>query len=136
MVYEAGKQSMAWMETDYSKHFRWKRNGGWSFWARKELWLTRPSTLKKVCAHFCFRLNSRFQVYCDFHGHSRKKNVFMYGCSTAATIAASSSSSGELDSDIADSVRERIAELSSSDSTSSVDPSDIVEDPSYRVSVF
>ena len=60
----------------------------------------------------------------------------MYGCSTAATIAASSSSSGELDSDIADSVRERIAELSSSDSTSSVDPSDIVEDPSYRVSVF
>ena len=26
MVYEAGKQSMAWMETDYSKdtHFRWK----------------------------------------------------------------------------------------------------------------
>ncbi len=22
-----------------------------------------------------------FQVYCDYHGHSRKKNVFLYGCS-------------------------------------------------------
>lgn len=22
-----------------------------------------------------------WQVFCDFHGHSRKKNVFMYGCS-------------------------------------------------------
>ena len=21
------------------------------------------------------------QVYCDYHGHSRKKNVFLYGCS-------------------------------------------------------
>jgi len=21
---------------------------------------------------------------CDFHGHSRKKNIFMYGCSTAS----------------------------------------------------
>ena len=28
------------------------------------------------------------QVYCDFHGHSRRKNVFMYGCSVAATNAA------------------------------------------------
>ena len=74
------------------------------------------------------------QVYCDFHGHSRKKNVFMYGCSTAATIAASSSSSGEADSgDLVDSVRERVAELSGSDSTSSMDPSDIDEDPGYRV---
>lgn len=73
-------------------------------------------------------------VYCDFHGHSRKKNVFMYGCSTAATIAASSSSSGEADSgDLVDSVRERVAELSGSDSTSSMDPSDIDEDPGYRV---
>ncbi len=25
------------------------------------------------------------QIYCDFHGHSRKKNVFMYGCSISAT---------------------------------------------------
>lgn len=74
------------------------------------------------------------QVYCDFHGHSRKKNVFMYGCSTAATIAASSSSSGEADSgDLVDSVRERVAELSGSGSTSSMDPNDIDEDPGYRV---
>lgn len=71
-------------------------------------------------------------VYCDFHGHSRKKNVFMYGCSTAATIAANSSSSGDVDSDLVDSVRERVAELSGSDSTSSMDPSDIDEDPGYR----
>lgn len=72
-------------------------------------------------------------VYCDFHGHSRKKNVFMYGCSTAATIAASSSSSGEADGgDLVDSVRERVAELSGSDSASSMDPSDIDEDPGYR----
>lgn len=74
------------------------------------------------------------QVYCDFHGHSRKKNVFMYGCSTAATTAASSSSSGEADGgDLVDSVRERVAELSGSDSASSMDPSDIDEDPGYRV---
>lgn len=73
------------------------------------------------------------KVYCDFHGHSRKKNVFMYGCSTAATIAASSSSSVDVNSDLVDSVRERVAELSGSDSTSSMDPSDVDEDPGYRV---
>ncbi|XP_005387985.1 PREDICTED: cytosolic carboxypeptidase 1 isoform X2 [Chinchilla lanigera] len=25
-------------------------------------------------------------VYCDYHGHSRKKNVFMYGCSVKETV--------------------------------------------------
>nr|XP_033783692.1 cytosolic carboxypeptidase 1 isoform X2 [Geotrypetes seraphini] len=25
-------------------------------------------------------------VYCDYHGHSRKKNVFMYGCSMKETV--------------------------------------------------
>eukprot|EP00069_Balaena_mysticetus_P019804 bmy_12573T0 len=25
-------------------------------------------------------------VYCDYHGHSRKKNVFMYGCSIKETV--------------------------------------------------
>uniref|UniRef100_A0ACB8ER33 Uncharacterized protein n=1 Tax=Sphaerodactylus townsendi TaxID=933632 RepID=A0ACB8ER33_9SAUR len=25
-------------------------------------------------------------VYCDYHGHSRKKNVFMYGCSIKETM--------------------------------------------------
>ena len=24
-----------------------------------------------------------FQVYCDYHGHSRRKNIFIYGCSAA-----------------------------------------------------
>ena len=57
----------------------------------------------------------------------------MYGCSTAATLAASSSSSAE--SDLVDSVRERVAELSGSDSTSSMDPSDVDEDPGYRASI-
>ncbi len=24
--------------------------------------------------------NRRIALFCDFHGHSRKKNVFIYGC--------------------------------------------------------
>uniref|UniRef100_UPI00398F85EE cytosolic carboxypeptidase 4 n=1 Tax=Pristiophorus japonicus TaxID=55135 RepID=UPI00398F85EE len=31
-------------------------------------------------------------VYCDYHGHSRKKNVFMYGCSLKETLWQSGSS--------------------------------------------
>lgn len=27
-----------------------------------------------------YKLCMYSQVYCDFHGHSRKKNIFMYGC--------------------------------------------------------
>ena len=45
MVYEARKQSMAWMETDYSKHmhFRWKIK--WRLeWVRQELWVRRWSS--------------------------------------------------------------------------------------------
>lgn len=60
----------------------------------------------------------------------------MYGCSTAATIAAAAASSpgsGDVDSDLIDSVRERVVELSGSDSTSSMDQADIDEDPGYRV---
>lgn len=60
----------------------------------------------------------------------------MYGCSTAATIAASAASSpgsGDGDSDLIDSVRERVVELSGSDSTSSMDQADVDEDPGYRV---
>lgn len=26
------------------------------------------------------------QVFCDFHGHSQKKNVFIYGCSVKETL--------------------------------------------------
>jgi len=33
-------------------------------------------------------INKSPLIYCDFHGHSRKKNVFMYGCSVSATHAA------------------------------------------------
>ncbi|KAJ8262796.1 hypothetical protein COCON_G00152530 [Conger conger] len=32
-------------------------------------------------------------VFCDYHGHSRKKNVFMYGCSLKETVWQTSSSS-------------------------------------------
>ncbi|XP_067827511.1 cytosolic carboxypeptidase 4 [Heptranchias perlo] len=31
-------------------------------------------------------------VYCDYHGHSRKKNIFMYGCSLKETLWQSGSS--------------------------------------------
>lgn len=31
------------------------------------------------------------QVFCDYHGHSRKKNVFLYGCSIKETLWASGS---------------------------------------------
>jgi len=24
--------------------------------------------------------NRKIWLFCDFHGHSRKKNIFMYGC--------------------------------------------------------
>ncbi|KAL0186316.1 hypothetical protein M9458_017986, partial [Cirrhinus mrigala] len=30
-------------------------------------------------------------VFCDYHGHSRKKNVFMYGCSIKETVWQTSS---------------------------------------------
>nr|XP_057928088.1 cytosolic carboxypeptidase 1 isoform X2 [Doryrhamphus excisus] len=41
-------------------------------------------------------------VFCDYHGHSRKKNVFMYGCSLKETIWQSSISaaSSELHEDL------------------------------------
>ncbi|XP_015217670.1 cytosolic carboxypeptidase 1 isoform X2 [Lepisosteus oculatus] len=41
-------------------------------------------------------------VYCDYHGHSRKKNVFMYGCSIKETVWQTnvSASSCELQEDL------------------------------------
>uniref|UniRef100_A0A8C5EP96 Cytosolic carboxypeptidase 1 n=1 Tax=Gouania willdenowi TaxID=441366 RepID=A0A8C5EP96_GOUWI len=41
-------------------------------------------------------------VFCDYHGHSRKKNVFMYGCSLKETVWQSniSASSTELQEDL------------------------------------
>ncbi|KAK7933804.1 hypothetical protein WMY93_004700 [Mugilogobius chulae] len=41
-------------------------------------------------------------VFCDYHGHSRKKNVFMYGCSVKETVWQSniSATSSDLQEDI------------------------------------
>ncbi|KAJ4940489.1 hypothetical protein JOQ06_026789 [Pogonophryne albipinna] len=41
-------------------------------------------------------------VYCDYHGHSRKKNVFMYGCSVKETVWQSniSATSSDLQEDL------------------------------------
>ncbi|XP_063769851.1 cytosolic carboxypeptidase 1 isoform X1 [Pseudophryne corroboree] len=36
-------------------------------------------------------------VYCDYHGHSRKKNVFMYGCSIKETIWHTNTSAASSD---------------------------------------
>ncbi|KGL79852.1 Cytosolic carboxypeptidase 1, partial [Tinamus guttatus] len=36
-------------------------------------------------------------VYCDYHGHSRKKNVFMYGCSIKETMWHTNVSSSSCD---------------------------------------
>lgn len=42
------------------------------------------------------------QVFCDYHGHSRKKNVFMYGCSVKETVWQSSitATSSDLQEDL------------------------------------
>nr|XP_060618077.1 cytosolic carboxypeptidase 1 isoform X1 [Anolis sagrei ordinatus]XP_060618078.1 cytosolic carboxypeptidase 1 isoform X1 [Anolis sagrei ordinatus]XP_060618079.1 cytosolic carboxypeptidase 1 isoform X1 [Anolis sagrei ordinatus]XP_060618080.1 cytosolic carboxypeptidase 1 isoform X1 [Anolis sagrei ordinatus]XP_060618081.1 cytosolic carboxypeptidase 1 isoform X1 [Anolis sagrei ordinatus] len=39
-------------------------------------------------------------VFCDYHGHSRKKNVFMYGCSIKETMWHTSAASCELVEDL------------------------------------
>ncbi|XP_044129566.1 cytosolic carboxypeptidase 1 isoform X1 [Bufo gargarizans] len=36
-------------------------------------------------------------VYCDYHGHSRKKNVFMYGCSIKETVWHTNASAASRD---------------------------------------
>ena len=48
---------------------------------------TNPSKLlhptiyfSKQLAKSCSQIDQSILFYCDFHGHSRKKNVFMYGC--------------------------------------------------------
>ncbi|XP_032696449.1 cytosolic carboxypeptidase 1 isoform X4 [Lontra canadensis] len=40
---------------------------------------------------------STLQVYCDYHGHSRKKNVFMYGCSIKETVWHTSDNAASCD---------------------------------------
>ena len=57
MVSEVRKQSMAWMETDYSKHtyFRWKITLRLRHLARQELWVRWPlkKKLKKKLTKNC-----------------------------------------------------------------------------------
>ena len=35
--------------------------------------------MKKLMQRCC-ATESGVELYCDFHGHSRKKNIFVYGC--------------------------------------------------------
>ena len=37
---------------------------------------------KGVLSYIKQVLNKDIFLYCDFHGHSRKKNMFLYGCSS------------------------------------------------------
>lgn len=50
----------------------------------------------------CVRACASTQVFCDYHGHSRKKNVFMYGCSVKETVWQSNitASSSDLQEDL------------------------------------
>lgn len=54
--------------------------------------------LFRLCVCMCVNA----QVFCDYHGHSRKKNVFMYGCSVKETVWQSniSATSSDLHEDL------------------------------------
>ncbi|XP_052400604.1 cytosolic carboxypeptidase 4 isoform X2 [Carassius gibelio] len=60
-------------------------------------WLKPDPTLSPSIYHakgFLYYLNSIGRtpmVFCDYHGHSRKKNVFLYGCSMKETLWQSGS---------------------------------------------
>lgn len=41
--------------------------------------------------HCLYIFNQAPLVYCDYHGHSRRKNVFMYGCSRKESVLAGES---------------------------------------------
>nr|KAF6399098.1 ATP/GTP binding protein like 1 [Molossus molossus] len=55
-------------------------------------WLTPSAQLQPTIYHakgLLYYLNSAGRspvVFCDFHGHSQKKNVFVYGCSIKETL--------------------------------------------------
>ncbi|KAI4560011.1 hypothetical protein MJT46_012249, partial [Ovis ammon polii x Ovis aries] len=40
----------------------------------------------KGLLHYLGSIGRRPTVFCDFHGHSQKKNVFLYGCSIKETL--------------------------------------------------
>ncbi|RXN02520.1 cytosolic carboxypeptidase 4-like [Labeo rohita] len=60
-------------------------------------WLKPDPNLSPTIYHtkgFLYYLNSIGRtplVFCDYHGHSRKKNVFLYGCSMKETLWQSGS---------------------------------------------
>uniref|UniRef100_A0A3P8ZV88 Peptidase M14 domain-containing protein n=1 Tax=Esox lucius TaxID=8010 RepID=A0A3P8ZV88_ESOLU len=60
-------------------------------------WLKPDSVLSPTIYHakgFLYYLSSIGRtplVFCDYHGHSRKKNVFLYGCSVKETLWQSGS---------------------------------------------
>ncbi|XP_066558023.1 cytosolic carboxypeptidase 4 isoform X2 [Amia ocellicauda] len=60
-------------------------------------WLKPNASLNPTIYHtkgFLYYLNSIGRaplVFCDYHGHSRKKNVFLYGCSVKETLWQSGS---------------------------------------------
>ena len=42
--------------------------------------------LKKLLHRLGTDKESTLEIYCDLHGHSRKKNIFFYGCSPKTRI--------------------------------------------------
>jgi hypothetical protein len=43
--------------------------------------LSKPSSQWiRATIRFRFKQETELILYCDFHGHSRKQNVFLYGC--------------------------------------------------------
>ncbi|XP_036909564.1 cytosolic carboxypeptidase 4-like [Sturnira hondurensis] len=63
-------------------------------------WLAPSAQLQPTIYHtkgLLYYLNSighRPSVFCDFHGHSQKKNVFLYGCSIKETLWQAESAVG------------------------------------------
>uniref|UniRef100_A0A8C2PMS0 tubulin-glutamate carboxypeptidase n=1 Tax=Capra hircus TaxID=9925 RepID=A0A8C2PMS0_CAPHI len=59
-------------------------------------WLSPSAHLQPTIYHVLYHLSHQgcplfsfvwsLQVFCDFHGHSQKKNVFLYGCSIKETL--------------------------------------------------
>uniref|UniRef100_A0A8D0UNS7 tubulin-glutamate carboxypeptidase n=1 Tax=Sus scrofa TaxID=9823 RepID=A0A8D0UNS7_PIG len=51
----------------------------------------------KGLLHYLCSIGRRPMVFCDFHGHSQKKNVFLYGCSIKETLWQAESTVGTSD---------------------------------------
>ncbi|KAF4526339.1 hypothetical protein B566_EDAN014647 [Ephemera danica] len=58
-------------------------------WSRPDPRLHPVIFHAKGLIEYCARVLGRTPfLYCDLHGHSRRKNVFLYGCSRAASWSA------------------------------------------------